>query len=68
MQYCEREITKEEYDEIMTASNGHGHVPINLETKYFNICILCGYGLYGTKVREENGKYFLDYSIGETCD
>lgn len=65
---CTREITKEQYDEIMAASNGRGFVPRSLETKYFDVSILCGYGLYGSSVREQDGKYFLNYSRGESCD
>lgn len=65
---CTREITKEQFDEIMTASNGRGFIPANLEEKYFDVCILWGYGLYGTRVYEKEGKYYLDYSRGESCD
>ena len=65
---CTREITAEQYAEIMAASNGRGFVPSNLETKYFDESILWGYGLYGTSVKTENGKYYLTYSRGESCD
>lgn len=62
------EITKEQFDEIMAASNGKGYVPAELETKYFSISILWGYGLYGTKVYEKDGKYCLWYKTGSSCD
>lgn len=62
------EITKEQYEEIMEASNGRGFVPESLETRYFNVTILCGYGLYGTRVFEKDGKYYLWYKTGSSCD
>lgn len=65
---CTREITKEEYDEIMAASKGRGYVPDSLETKYFDVSILCGYGLYSTRVYEKDEKYYLNYNRGESCD
>ena len=64
-----REITKEEYDEIMEASDGRGFVPANLEEKYFSISVLCGYGLYGTRVyKGDDGKYYLWFKTGDSCD
>lgn len=63
-----REITKEEYDEIMEASDGRGFVPACLETKYFDVATLCGYGLYGDKVFKKDGKYYLWYKTGSSCD
>ena len=63
-----RTISKEEYEEIMTASNGKGHVPSNLESKFFSEAVRYGYGLYGARVREKDGEYFLDYTTGDSCD
>lgn len=68
MTTCRREITKEQYDEIMRESNGKGFVPSTLETKYFSTDILRGYGLYGTIVYESDGKHILQYDIGDSCD
>lgn len=68
MDEYEREITKEEYDEIMEASDNRGFVPAHLETKYFRPAILYGYGLYGTRVSKRDGKYYLWYKTGNTCD
>ena len=62
------EITKEQYEEIMEASNGRGFVPESLETRYFDVSILCGYGLYGTRVYEKDGKCYLWYKTGSSCD
>ena len=63
-----REITKEQYDEIMAASHGRGFIPSDLETRYFSESTIWGYGLYGTKVYEKDGKYILWYETGTTCD
>ena len=63
-----REITQAEYEEIMRESNGRGIVPEHLETKYFSPTILRGYGLYGTRVYTRDGKYYLDYNTGSSCD
>lgn len=27
-----------------------------------------GYGIYGHKVYEQDGKYFVEYELGESCD
>jgi len=64
----EREITKEEYEEIMEASDNRGFVAAHLETKYFSPAILYGYGLYGSKVLKRDGKYYLWYKTGNSCD
>ena len=63
-----REITKEQYEEIMEASDNRGFVHPNLEEKYFSIAVLCGYGLYGTKAYKQDGKYYLWYKTGDSCD
>ena len=62
------EITKEQFEEIMEASDNRGFVPAQLETKYFSISVLCGYGLYGDKVFKKDGKYYLWYKTGDSCD
>ena len=36
--------------------------------KLFSIQVLCGYGLYNCKVREDNGKYICTYETGDSCD
>ena len=68
MTHCTRELTKEQFDEIMAESKGAGRVPNWLESKHFSESTLLGYGLYGTHVYEKDNKYYLDYSIGDSCD
>ena len=53
-----REITKEEYDK----ANEKGPYSLIPES------IVMGYGVYGAEVYEEDGKYFLSYSRGDSCD
>lgn len=63
---CTKEITKEIYDIAM--EKGNGHIPSKMEMEVFGPAICCGYGLYSTRVREEDGKYYVDYTRGSTCD
>lgn len=68
MTKCQREINREQYEIIMKESNGKGYVPSYLESAFFPPSILDGYGLYGTSVAVEDGRYILHYTIGDSCD
>jgi len=59
------EITKEIFDEAI--ANG-GTIPANRYLEVFGASLVMGYGIYGTSVREADGKYFVDYRRGDTCD
>lgn len=52
------EISKEDYEKALK------------EGAYCLIseAIICGYGAYGAKVTEVEGKYYLSYSRGNSCD
>lgn len=65
MRTYKREITKEIYDNAM---NNRGYITASDESKVFTISELCGYGVYGTKVFTDNGKYYVRYDMGSTCD
>ena len=52
------EITKEEY--IKAQEKGAYSL---IDDYWFN-----SYGVYGARVCEENGKYLLKWTRGETCD
>lgn len=67
-EYHTMKITKEDYDEIMKESNGSGHVPGKMESRFFSDSVIFGYGLYGTKAYEKDGEHFIDYKIGDSCD
>lgn len=58
MVHVTREISKEEYQKALE------HGPKSLLSE----AIICGYGCYGAEVKEVEGKYYLSYSRGETCD
>lgn len=53
-----REITKQEYDKAKEDS------PYSLIPE----AIVMGYGVYGAEVYENDGKYYLSYSRGDSCD
>lgn len=55
---CEREITKEEYEQ---AKKGDF-------SEIFDMWEVMGYGVYGAHVFEKDGKYFVSYSRGSSCD
>lgn len=52
------EIPKEDYDK---AKNEGADSIIGNAVKY-------GYGVYDAKVSEVDGKYYLSYSRGDSCD
>lgn len=52
------EITKEDYDKAL-AEGAYSII---------NPAIVMGYGVYGAKVKEIEGKYYLSYSRGSSCD
>lgn len=52
------EIKKEEYDKALE----HGADSI------IGDAIHMGYGVYGSNVKEVDGKYYLSYSRGNSCD
>ena len=52
------EITKEEFEK---AQKEGADVLVGDDVKM-------GYGLYGARVKESEGKYYLSYSRGESCD
>lgn len=65
MRYCKKEISKEMYEKAM---KNNGSIPVADELEVFGISICAGYGLYGTSVAEEDGKYIVNYKIGDSCD
>jgi hypothetical protein len=52
------EITKEEYEKAKEKG----------AYSLFDECMLMGYGVYGAEVYERDGKYWLSYSRGSSCD
>jgi len=57
-----REISKSDYDE---------YKKMDIDDVMEIQCSkseLYGYGVYGFRVEEENGKYFIRYVRGDSCD
>ena len=65
MKNCTMEISKDVFER---AKNNHYRLTEEDENNLFDTGILIGYGLYGTRCYEDNGKYLCDYTIGSTCD
>ena len=61
----EREITKEVYDH---AKANRGYITADDSDRVFTISELIGYGVYGDQVFERDGKYYVSYSLGSSCD
>ena len=58
MKHITREITEEEYKQAQEKGSD------SLVPEY----VVCGYGLYGSNVYEQDGKYFLKWVQGASCD
>jgi len=54
-----REITKEQAEKVIHENDW---------SNIFSQSEVCGYGVYGERVREEDGKYFVEFYRGESCD
>ena len=63
MNYIKEEISKEKYDQCKDMRYGElkkqFDIPIEWE---------CGYGYYGCCVFEKDGKYYVEHTIGSSCD
>jgi hypothetical protein len=60
-----REITYEQYERAKAKS---GYLTKEDREKVFYPSELYGYGVYGGDVIERDGKYYVRYSLGSTCD
>lgn len=54
-----REITEEQYK---NATEKHD------STDIFSYSEICGYGVYSTRYFEEDGKYYVSFELGSSCD
>lgn len=57
------EIAKEIYDRSV-----NGFIAKEDKEKVFGMNIIHGYGLYGEKVFEKDGKYYVTFVRGDSCD
>lgn len=65
MPVCKREITKEQYDRAM---KNNRYIAKEDKETVFTPSELYGYGVYDDSVCEEDGKYFVEFVTGSTCD
>lgn len=66
MKACEKEISKEIYDRAVLTN--HGIIPESDMTEIFPQSELSGYGVYFPRAFERDGKYFVGYKLGDSCD
>ena len=60
-----REITQEMYER----NKDRGTLSREDEEQVFTQAEMCGYGVYGTQVvAGDDGKYYVFYEIGDSCD
>ena len=59
MVHIRREITKEQAEKVIHEKDW---------SDIFDVSEVYGYGVYGERVREENGKYYVEFYRGESCD
>ena len=59
MKNIKREITKEQFDRAVNDNDTTG---------IFSVQELMGYGVYGKHFLEEDGKYYVSYQLGDSCD
>ena len=58
-----RKITAEQYERAK-----NGYLTEEDREAVFSPSELYGYGVYGGDVIERDGKYYVRYSLGSTCD
>lgn len=63
--YKERKITKEQYER---AQKNSGYLTESDMLTVFDDSERYGYGVYGGNVHESNGKYYVSYQLGSSCD
>lgn len=65
MRTHKREITKEQYDNAM---DNQRFITEEDMTKIFSDSERLGYGVYLPQVKEENGRYYVWFELGDSCD
>ena len=65
MKQYTREITKEQYDNAMS---NRRFITEEDMPKIFSVSERLGYGVYLPQVQEENGKYYVWFELGDSCD
>ena len=60
-----RKISKEIYERAM---EHNGYIANEDEEKVFLPSEIWGYGVYGAQAKEENGEYYVYFSMGDSCE
>lgn len=63
--FYDKEISKEIYE---NAQKHGGYLTNEDKLKVFDVCDLCGYGIYNAKAYKQDGKYICTYYRGSSCD
>jgi hypothetical protein len=63
---CKREIDKDIYDRACKTPSHY--IADEDYDKLFDVSLINGYGVYGARAIEENGKYYCIFRRGESCD
>lgn len=61
-----REITKQQYENAVRKNHGY-LLPEDVD-KVFTDAERWGYGVYDSRVFEEDGKFYVSFWLGSTCD
>ena len=67
MYHIKKEITKEQYEQLKDLTSTE-RKNLAFDLGLLSRADICGYGVYGTWVSEENGKYIFSYDRGSSCD
>lgn len=63
MTVVKEEITKEKFEKLSKLTGKEFESELKIPIEWY-----CGYGYYGTALRQEGDKYFAIHNIGSTCD
>ena len=65
MRYCEREITREQYER---GKANNGYLVDEDRSAVFTLAEMCGYGVYTPCVACVDGKYICRFYMCTSCD
>ena len=63
--YYEREISKDIYERAM---KHNGYVAKEDKDSVWDMAELHGYGVYDSRVSQRDGKYYVTFTMGSSCD
>lgn len=65
MKRCIRQISEDIY---LRAKENGGRISDVDVSAVWSRAEQVGYGIYGNKVYEQDGEYFVEFELGESCD